>query len=160
MNGNDALIIGNSIFANSRNSFNPSTGTSKMSLASSYNFIEVCAGVPTGETAHIETVGGFPTPISFEWMSTSSNGDITGCRSAIVLMTRGVTLSLRLKSGRIYGVNGQTSWSSFSLNNAGFLVGNVFSGFSPNTYSGLIFQSFFSLIIHEIHVPISFLNKT
>ena len=133
-------LLLNQIYANRLNGWVPASDSCRVGLNQTISFVEICAGIPGRNATELQTTGGYPTPISFQWLSTSQDDVETGCRSAIVSLSSGASISLQLTKGSVYSLEQQTGWSSFSVSNTIFDVGHIFSGYSKSkdAYEGLV----------------------
>ena len=98
----------NSVYANRQNSWKSAANQCGMSLDFSFSFVEVCAGMMPYTTAQVQTSGAYPTPIGFDWLSTSQTGVDTGCRGGVVSMTRGAAITLVQSGGGVFSGARQT----------------------------------------------------
>ena len=116
--------------ANVNNRFNTSTYKFTVQTGDEgYYYIEVCAGIQAATPAVVGVQGG-TSKIGFVWWSRINNNVDSGCRSAIVSLTAGDTLSLSLDVGAVYSdSNVQTSFSAFSLQDV----------LTPEAYGATIF---------------------
>ena len=129
-------LIMNSVYANRQNSWSADTNQCLSTLDSSFYFLEVCAGLKPNITAQVQTSGAFPTPIGFDWLSTSQTGVDTGCRGGVVIMTNGVTIKLVQLGGGVYSATRQTGWSLFSITNSMGNASGLFSAYGATPYTG------------------------
>ena len=120
------------------NKLNGLTLDNKCRMASDYslNFVEVCASVALSKSVQMQTNGAFPSSIGFDWLSTLHNGLETGCRSAILMFTKGVSFSLNLAAGTITSPMQQAGWSSFSITNSMLYNSDLFSGYAKEITEG------------------------
>ena len=61
----------------------------------------------------VATAGGYPT-VTYLWLSSSHNGQVSGCRGGVVRLSINVPISIRLQHAVAYSdQQRQTSWSLF-----------------------------------------------
>ncbi|ESO09147.1 hypothetical protein HELRODRAFT_169090 [Helobdella robusta] len=118
------------IHDNSRNALHTTSNLCRVTLDSSWNFVEVCAGVGPSSVVRLQSLGAYLSPVGFDWLGTSQNGLETGCRSSALRFTSGVSFRLNVLSGELSSPDRQAGWSSFSISNAMKFYSDFFSGYS------------------------------
>lgn len=131
------------VLANRLNGWVSNSDSCRVGLNQTKSFVEICAGIPGGQAVELQTIGGYPSPISFQWLATDQSDVETGCISTIASLSSGASISLQLTRGSMYSLEQQAGWSSFSISNTIFDEGAIFSAFTSAEYYGRLVNYFF-----------------
>lgn len=117
LNGAQNPIPLNVVLSNVNGAYN-NVSYSYTTPSSGIYFVEICAGLQSGQPASVALRQGGTTVLGLVWQSQIHNGIDTVCRAGLLQLPPSVTLTLSLESGALYSANLETMFSVFSVSDS------------------------------------------